>query len=679
MTFCCWCLGVMDSRVVLHPTIPSFGHPTVYFYPTVSPRVVVVPILSCIIGFPLLVLLVICGLRYRARRARISAKKAHSVESSVLELTSGPSILASRYSNGKSHRQKRKKALVRFKPMPEIDLDTVVEEKSEFDAEVTASDLLTTPDELIVPEETSFPASFRAYRYMGPVQQAILSPIKTSPYRTPPHGATNLEHVSEEMNVEEDEMMGNSDDERLDDFDEDDGDSVDAAETGSVDDLNDDDDDDDDDGEAPTSGGSSDSETVNACFSLSPKQVNKSPTGVHLALKKLDGAVKRRNSSPVKVNYCKSKGQRSSGKVNHSYASDEDSPQPIRVGFDYIDRELMPEISPRTRSHSVKHPSRRAASFTIKKRHGESLKLRSKSFSRSMSHGQDGQEHRPRVHQRGPHSGEQLHNGVLECDVHAVSENSGLESSTGEQISSNRSSGDGMSSKTVSETDIFPNGNETYCSRSLRDPHSSGSFRDLRPSGSFRDPRPSGSYRDLRPSGSFREPRPSGSFRDTNTLGISRDPHRTGSFRDPQSSKSSRDPYRSRSFRDSHTSRSFRDSQTSGSCEESHASDRGGCTHLLKDDRDASESPMKRLLPQSLRTVYGETLDARELYQVPPIITEESAVECQQENRAMSPPSTLDVTFANESALKDPDNEAGQQCHRCLDKSERDNERSTLV
>ncbi|KAK8730599.1 hypothetical protein OTU49_007828 [Cherax quadricarinatus] len=440
----------------------------------VSPRVVVVPILSCIIGFPLLVMLVICGLRYRARRARISAKKAHNVESSLLELASGPSILSSRYSNvpsstGKTFRQKRKRALVRFKPMPEIDLDTVVEEKSEFDAEVTASDLLTTPEELVIPEEPTPPASFRAYRYMGPVQTAITTPMKTSPYRNP-HISCNLEHVSEEMEAGEDAALDVSDDEGLDAFDDDD-DDVEADFVRAEDIL----DENDEDEEAAGSGGSSDSDTGGACFSLSPKQVSKSPTGVHLALKKLD--VTRRHSSPVKVNCPRNKAQRSSGKVNHSYNSEEESPQLIRAGFDYIDRELMPEITPRTRSHSVKHPSRRAASFTIKKRHGESLKLRSKSFSRSISHGQDGQENRPRVHQRYPYSGgdspstsQQLQNGVHACDVH-VSESGAQDGSLGDQMYSDKSNSDEASTRTVSDAETLTNGNETDWSGSSRDPH----------------------------------------------------------------------------------------------------------------------------------------------------------------------------------------------------------------
>uniref|UniRef100_A0A182N644 Uncharacterized protein n=1 Tax=Anopheles dirus TaxID=7168 RepID=A0A182N644_9DIPT len=43
---------------------------TIVIYPTVSPETVIIPIVSCIIGFPILALLVICCLRRRAKLAR---------------------------------------------------------------------------------------------------------------------------------------------------------------------------------------------------------------------------------------------------------------------------------------------------------------------------------------------------------------------------------------------------------------------------------------------------------------------------------------------------------------------------------------------------------------------------------------------------------------------------------
>lgn len=45
------------------------------FVSTVSPEAIVIPIVSCIIGFPLLALLVICCLRRRAKLARERARR----------------------------------------------------------------------------------------------------------------------------------------------------------------------------------------------------------------------------------------------------------------------------------------------------------------------------------------------------------------------------------------------------------------------------------------------------------------------------------------------------------------------------------------------------------------------------------------------------------------------------
>ncbi|XP_018578987.1 uncharacterized protein LOC108917018 [Anoplophora glabripennis] len=62
--------------------VASTGHashhnkrPVVLIYPTVSPETVVIPIISCIFGFPLLALLVICCLRRRAKMAREQARR----------------------------------------------------------------------------------------------------------------------------------------------------------------------------------------------------------------------------------------------------------------------------------------------------------------------------------------------------------------------------------------------------------------------------------------------------------------------------------------------------------------------------------------------------------------------------------------------------------------------------
>ena len=360
--------------------------------------------------------------------------------------------------------------------MPEIDLDTVVEEKSEFDAEVTASELLTTPEELVIPEETTPPASFRAYRYMGAVSQPLSPNNTASPFRSP-----HLDKVAEELELCEDVMLEMSDDEQLDDYDEDEED--DDEDEIDEDDIELDLDDIEVEGvcleveeEGEDQMEDSDHDTLGPCFTLSPKQVAKSPTGVQLALKKLDGAIKRRHSSPVKVNYGKNRAaaqqQRASAKANHTHTKEDDNtlkPPPLKYDIDYIDRELMPRFSPR-RSHSVKYTmSRRATSFTTKKRHGESFKLRSKSFSRSISHVHDGPDGRLRGGQpRSASTSQEFQNGVMECDVHIVNEH-GAEM-TSSTCSDKCISGE-TSTRSVSDADTFPNGSETDWSLASQEYH----------------------------------------------------------------------------------------------------------------------------------------------------------------------------------------------------------------
>ncbi|KAL7644640.1 UNVERIFIED_CONTAM: hypothetical protein RMT77_004181 [Armadillidium vulgare] len=156
----------MDEKIVV-PTLPTHGYSTVYVYPTISPHIVVIPILSCIFGFPILVLLIICALRNRARKARLKAKKRRPPEHTITELVAHTTFSQSRYFNERVIRMKdgKRKTIVRFKPMPELDLDTVVEEKSEFDAEVSVNtELLESKTETSGGNE-SHTASFRSYRY----------------------------------------------------------------------------------------------------------------------------------------------------------------------------------------------------------------------------------------------------------------------------------------------------------------------------------------------------------------------------------------------------------------------------------------------------------------------------------------------------------------------------------
>ncbi|XP_024082132.1 uncharacterized protein LOC106667468 [Cimex lectularius] len=118
--------------------------PIVVVYPTVAPETIVIPIVSCILGFPLLALLVICCLRRRAKLARERDRRRAGnceTETGAISLArfspmhklgvylAGPSATSGR-PRAVSLRSER--ALSRG--FPSLELDTVVEERSEPDS-----------------------------------------------------------------------------------------------------------------------------------------------------------------------------------------------------------------------------------------------------------------------------------------------------------------------------------------------------------------------------------------------------------------------------------------------------------------------------------------------------------------------------------------------------------------
>ncbi|CAG9783126.1 unnamed protein product [Diatraea saccharalis] len=106
-------------------------------YPTVTPESIVVPIVSCIFGFPLLALTVICCLRRRAKLARERARRRNC------ELDRGD-LSVVRLSPVKN--KPRAMSLVRSpRPPPVLELDTVLEEKSDPE-QTTLSQVEITPD-----------------------------------------------------------------------------------------------------------------------------------------------------------------------------------------------------------------------------------------------------------------------------------------------------------------------------------------------------------------------------------------------------------------------------------------------------------------------------------------------------------------------------------------------------
>ncbi|CAH2068448.1 unnamed protein product, partial [Iphiclides podalirius] len=111
--------------------------PPIIIYPTVTPESIVVPIVSCIFGFPLLALTVICCLRRRAKLARERARRRNC------ELDRGE-LSVVRLSPVKS--RGRAVSLVRSpRPLPTLELDTVLEERSDPE-QTTLSQVDITPD-----------------------------------------------------------------------------------------------------------------------------------------------------------------------------------------------------------------------------------------------------------------------------------------------------------------------------------------------------------------------------------------------------------------------------------------------------------------------------------------------------------------------------------------------------
>ncbi|XP_031632683.1 uncharacterized protein LOC116346655 [Contarinia nasturtii] len=113
---------------------------TIIIYPTVSPESIVIPIVSCIFGFPLLALLVICCLRHRAKMARErDRRRNYDLQDHAVSLVRFSPIhrLTNRTTRAVSLRSERSLS----RGFPSLDLDTVLEERS--DQEQTQTDLMT--------------------------------------------------------------------------------------------------------------------------------------------------------------------------------------------------------------------------------------------------------------------------------------------------------------------------------------------------------------------------------------------------------------------------------------------------------------------------------------------------------------------------------------------------------
>ncbi|KAK9875147.1 hypothetical protein WA026_005938 [Henosepilachna vigintioctopunctata] len=114
---------------------PQSKRPMVIIYPTVAPETVVVPIISCILGFPLLALLVICCLRRRAKLAREQARRRN---------------YDSDHGRGRALSLRSERAMSRG--FPSLELDTVLEERSDPEPDATVVEMMT-PDAQELPCE----------------------------------------------------------------------------------------------------------------------------------------------------------------------------------------------------------------------------------------------------------------------------------------------------------------------------------------------------------------------------------------------------------------------------------------------------------------------------------------------------------------------------------------------
>ncbi|CAH2100101.1 unnamed protein product [Euphydryas editha] len=126
-----------NNNVIVAKSNNGNKRPPIIIYPTVTPESIVVPIVSCIFGFPLLALTVICCLRRRAKLARERARRRNC------ELDRGE-LSVVRLSPVKA--RPRAVSLVRSpRPPPTLELDTVLEERSDPE-QTTFSQIEITPD-----------------------------------------------------------------------------------------------------------------------------------------------------------------------------------------------------------------------------------------------------------------------------------------------------------------------------------------------------------------------------------------------------------------------------------------------------------------------------------------------------------------------------------------------------
>ncbi|EDW00167.1 GH12013 [Drosophila grimshawi] len=116
---------------------------TIIVYPTVSPESIVIPIVSCIFGFPILALIVICCLRRRAKLARErDRRRNYDMQDHAVSLVRFSPIHRLNYRSSRAISLRPERSL--SQGFTSLELDTVLEER--------CSDVEQTQTEILNPE-----------------------------------------------------------------------------------------------------------------------------------------------------------------------------------------------------------------------------------------------------------------------------------------------------------------------------------------------------------------------------------------------------------------------------------------------------------------------------------------------------------------------------------------------
>ncbi|XP_037935993.1 uncharacterized protein LOC119669988 [Teleopsis dalmanni] len=128
---------------------------TIIVYPTVSPESIVIPIVSCIFGFPILALIVICCLRRRAKLARErDRRRNYDMQDHAVSLVRFSPIHRLNYRSSRAISLRPERSM--SQGFTSLELDTVMEERCS-DIEQTQTEIINAESPM---ESISYKASF---------------------------------------------------------------------------------------------------------------------------------------------------------------------------------------------------------------------------------------------------------------------------------------------------------------------------------------------------------------------------------------------------------------------------------------------------------------------------------------------------------------------------------------